>query len=175
MTNCPPLKITCLLFVLVVIVVGEAQQSCSVLHEKCVFIVAVGLSGSTSLMDILNQHPDVHIRGENSGLFNDVIMSRMQEMKWQLDYNQTIKDKNWKQLEKFTSVSYEKAYEGVGQMFKHQFGHGEDKNKIVGFKEIRIFNEQPGGVWVRHCWILPFLKKKKKSCPVTCIFMPSLK
>ncbi len=37
--------------------------------DKCVFILASGRSGSTSLMDAINQIPNYFIRGEQMGGF----------------------------------------------------------------------------------------------------------
>eukprot|EP01024_Parvocaulis_polyphysoides_P062573 TRINITY_DN71782_c0_g1_i2.p1 TRINITY_DN71782_c0_g1~~TRINITY_DN71782_c0_g1_i2.p1 ORF type:complete len:242 (-),score=24.21 TRINITY_DN71782_c0_g1_i2:289-1014(-) len=117
------------------------NNSCSQLHPECLFIAAVGLSGSTTLMDIVNQHPKVHIRGENVDLFG-VIMKSIWKIQWQADYDQALQQRDWEKIKYFSNIEKQHAYYGVGLMFKQFYGHGENRDKIIGFKEIRVSNEQ---------------------------------
>eukprot|EP01024_Parvocaulis_polyphysoides_P003183 TRINITY_DN108851_c0_g1_i1.p1 TRINITY_DN108851_c0_g1~~TRINITY_DN108851_c0_g1_i1.p1 ORF type:complete len:330 (+),score=26.74 TRINITY_DN108851_c0_g1_i1:125-1114(+) len=135
-------KIVALLLVFFNIIVYAQYDSCAKMHPSCVFISAVGLSGSTTLTDILNQHPQVHIRGENQGMFNSILKIMREDVQWGLDYEQTLKNKEFAKLQNFSTISYEQAYGGVQQMFKFLFGHDGNKDKMVGFKEIRFSNEE---------------------------------
>eukprot|EP01023_Acetabularia_acetabulum_P046268 TRINITY_DN4755_c0_g2_i1.p1 TRINITY_DN4755_c0_g2~~TRINITY_DN4755_c0_g2_i1.p1 ORF type:complete len:319 (+),score=31.12 TRINITY_DN4755_c0_g2_i1:635-1591(+) len=119
----------------------EDDDSCEDLLPSCLFIAGVGLSGSTTLMDILNQHPQIHIRGENFGMFNQILEIILEKVEWSLDYELTLKYKDFAKLGRSFTISQDRAYYGVTQMFKQLFGHGNDTNKLVGFKEIRFRNE----------------------------------
>eukprot|EP01025_Chloroclados_australasicus_P043766 TRINITY_DN4693_c0_g1_i1.p1 TRINITY_DN4693_c0_g1~~TRINITY_DN4693_c0_g1_i1.p1 ORF type:complete len:500 (-),score=35.09 TRINITY_DN4693_c0_g1_i1:354-1853(-) len=107
-------------------------------HPQCLFIAAVGLAGSTTLMDVLNQHPRIHLRGENLGLYNKIFDLVTDQIQWQTDYEQILYQGNWEKLQYFTTATHEQAFKGVAKMFKHFYGSGENSDKIVGFKEIRI-------------------------------------
>eukprot|EP01024_Parvocaulis_polyphysoides_P066348 TRINITY_DN778_c0_g6_i2.p1 TRINITY_DN778_c0_g6~~TRINITY_DN778_c0_g6_i2.p1 ORF type:complete len:242 (-),score=15.30 TRINITY_DN778_c0_g6_i2:199-924(-) len=120
----------------------QAQNaSCSDLHPNCIFVAAISLTGSTTVMDILNQHPEINLGGENNGLFS-VFMNSLNSIKWQLDYEKVVTEQKWDDVRHFSTLSKERAYYGVGQMFKQYYGHGSNADKIVGFKEIRLRNQE---------------------------------
>eukprot|EP01023_Acetabularia_acetabulum_P011091 TRINITY_DN1506_c0_g1_i1.p1 TRINITY_DN1506_c0_g1~~TRINITY_DN1506_c0_g1_i1.p1 ORF type:complete len:361 (-),score=36.06 TRINITY_DN1506_c0_g1_i1:340-1422(-) len=118
------------------------DQQCSDAYPRCVFIVAVGLSGSTTLMDVLNQHPEIHIRGENSGIFNQIHQIMHNHLAWNQDYEQLFADENWKLMATFQTHTYQHAYQGIKQMFKYLYGHDDNWGKMIGFKEIRFIKKE---------------------------------
>eukprot|EP01025_Chloroclados_australasicus_P061046 TRINITY_DN793_c0_g1_i1.p1 TRINITY_DN793_c0_g1~~TRINITY_DN793_c0_g1_i1.p1 ORF type:complete len:249 (-),score=20.29 TRINITY_DN793_c0_g1_i1:819-1535(-) len=119
--------------------VALSQEDCAQKHPRCVFVAAVGLSGSTTLMDVLNQHPQVHIRGENNGLFNR-FMNILNGVKWNQDFEGARK--NWLEfpMKRTSMLTREEGYQGFAQFFKQFYAHDQDANKVVGFKEIRYWS-----------------------------------
>lgn len=55
----------------------EGDFSLTLVAKKCVFVLATGHSGSTALMDALNQIPNYLIRGEQHGALWNVYESYM--------------------------------------------------------------------------------------------------
>lgn len=41
-------------------------------HDKCLFIISTGRSGSTAVLDAVNQVEGVFVSGENAGLFQQI-------------------------------------------------------------------------------------------------------
>eukprot|EP01025_Chloroclados_australasicus_P037311 TRINITY_DN38057_c0_g1_i1.p1 TRINITY_DN38057_c0_g1~~TRINITY_DN38057_c0_g1_i1.p1 ORF type:complete len:304 (-),score=19.32 TRINITY_DN38057_c0_g1_i1:1372-2283(-) len=117
----------------------QCLPECQTKHPRCIFVAAVGLSGSTTLMDVLNQHPEVHLRGENNGLFNR-FMSLMEQTSWNVDYEQALSEQNWDRIQHSSSLTKDDGFMAITQFFKQLYAHDQDRSKIVGFKEIRFWS-----------------------------------
>eukprot|EP01025_Chloroclados_australasicus_P018058 TRINITY_DN19343_c0_g3_i1.p1 TRINITY_DN19343_c0_g3~~TRINITY_DN19343_c0_g3_i1.p1 ORF type:complete len:277 (-),score=11.90 TRINITY_DN19343_c0_g3_i1:426-1202(-) len=109
-------------------------------HPKCVFVAAIGLSGSTTLMDVINQHPAVHLRGENNGLFNK-LLDTINDIKWKSNYEEILRKQDWDRMQRSSVISRAEGYKGAASFFKQLYAHGQDATKVVGFKEIRYRSE----------------------------------
>mmetsp|Transcript_7892 Transcript_7892/g.15856 ORF Transcript_7892/g.15856 Transcript_7892/m.15856 type:complete len:324 (+) Transcript_7892:228-1199(+) len=120
-------------------------------QKKCVFLMAMGRSGSTALQDAMNQLPGVFIRGENHGMFK--YLFNLDQTGSQLTrkfprrgdptgaeaektrYHEFVKARN-------KPAWYSNFEPGVAECaktsyFKRLFGYGDFQDYTVGFKEIR--------------------------------------
>ena len=120
------------------------------------FIAATGRSGSTSLLEMVNQLPGVYLEGENMGLFESLF---------------TLKEDATKDLQEFHEDEIRaRVHKGVGSFYRapgyvsptasldaiarefvevyvlgakgSAFRAREEKARLVGFKEIRFKNAQ---------------------------------
>ena len=115
------------------------------------FIVSPGRSGSTALLDAMNQMEKVYIRGENAGmmkfLFNlHYVAKRLssethykdvaEELQRYEEYVVTHHKPDWyNEFNPAASLCATRSY------FRHLFGYDDFKDYIVGFKEIRFWRD----------------------------------
>ena len=128
----------------------KREESCP-RHPRCLFIVSPGRSGSTALLDAMNQMEKVYIRGENAGmmkfLFNlHYVAKRLssethykdvaEELQRYEEYVVTHHKPDWyNEFNPAASLCATRSY------FRHLFGYDDFKDYIVGFKEIRFWRD----------------------------------
>lgn len=154
------------LFIVIVLntcVHGEVEERLSRLYHRaftgkcskqkiCLFIVSIGRSGSTALMDALNQFEKVFISGENINMMGHVwdlwtIVERFSskepvtavenEFKYKLSVVSSKQKPAW-----YNNFDHRISDCLPSEIFKAIYGHGDFNDYIVGFKEIRFFDIQ---------------------------------
>jgi len=149
-------------------------------QDRCVFIVSLGRSGSTALMDAMNQMPGVYVRGENwnmmQHLYNiDQIAQQMSDWtdasllraraKEALDDGSVLGVRAEKRsYEEMVAAGNKPAWHNEFQKgrhacaaaawFKNLYGYDDFRDHVVGFKEIRYAENLDG-----------LLKRRKDAKP----------
>lgn len=119
-------------------------------HKACLFVVATGRSGSTAVLDALNQLDNVFIRGENFGMFQQLhdasaIAAQLSDQRLSTG---SAASKEKAMYYRHVVVEQKKpAWYNVfpvnvpacafKMLFKQLYGYGDFADYIVGFKEIR--------------------------------------
>ena len=120
------------------------------------FIAATGRSGSTSLLEMVNQLPGVYLEGENMGLFESLFTLKEDATKDLQEFHEDeIRARVHKGVGSFYRapgyVSPTASLDAIAQEFVEVYVLGakgsafrarEEKARLVGFKEIRFKNAQ---------------------------------
>eukprot|EP01025_Chloroclados_australasicus_P040994 TRINITY_DN4318_c0_g1_i1.p1 TRINITY_DN4318_c0_g1~~TRINITY_DN4318_c0_g1_i1.p1 ORF type:complete len:290 (+),score=6.40 TRINITY_DN4318_c0_g1_i1:131-1000(+) len=151
---------TLLIYLLVEFLHVQAETlQCDYVHDRCVFIISTGRSGSTALMAALNQVDGIFIRGENNAMFQEV--QSIHNLIQALSYTYRLGNASSLDIDKKYNVLVEKkrlAWHNnfptntadclSKYIFKYLYGSGKFDNYIVGFKEIRFReHDKPVMVW----------------------------
>eukprot|EP01025_Chloroclados_australasicus_P061810 TRINITY_DN8120_c0_g3_i2.p1 TRINITY_DN8120_c0_g3~~TRINITY_DN8120_c0_g3_i2.p1 ORF type:complete len:292 (-),score=10.76 TRINITY_DN8120_c0_g3_i2:2659-3534(-) len=122
----------------------QQNFECENVHDRCVFIVSTGRSGSTALMGAMNQIENVFIRGENGGMFLTLesFYNQVQSLSGKKQNPQDAKNMYERYIRRekpawFSSFPYQTAKCLAKDIFKKLYGYGKYSDYIVGFKEIR--------------------------------------
>eukprot|EP01025_Chloroclados_australasicus_P025300 TRINITY_DN2528_c0_g1_i3.p1 TRINITY_DN2528_c0_g1~~TRINITY_DN2528_c0_g1_i3.p1 ORF type:complete len:325 (-),score=30.45 TRINITY_DN2528_c0_g1_i3:737-1711(-) len=130
----------------------EREDGCipELIQDKCAFIVASGRSGSTALMNALNQVDSIFLRGENKGLnlqleslYNHLYMisnHRIQNLDEKSLYHMFSQ---FRKPSDFNAFPINTADCMVKYIFKLLYGQGRYAPYTVGFKEIRFREIDP--------------------------------
>ena len=124
------------------------DQNLNIIDYKFIIICATGRSGSTTLQRIINTIPNSNINGENYGAINNLLKC-YNDLKYTVNMSQ-----NYYKDMLTTSMSEEK---NINPAWANSFNFNmikkniqdliinildsNNKNKIIGFKEIRFFDE----------------------------------
>ena len=118
-------------------------------QKECLFIVSPGLSGSTALLDAVNQFPRIFLRGENGAMMghvwnlfttyerfaahylDDSIESEM------IKYERYVHD--GKKPAWYNEFNYDKMKCLPYDIFRSIYGYSEFQDYMVGFKETRFW------------------------------------
>ena len=143
----------------------KREESCP-RHPRCLFIVSPGRSGSTALLDAMNQMDKVFIRGENAGMFKFLfnlhyVALRFSSQPREIDAAEELRRYHKHVLTRHKPAWYNEFNPAASlcatrSYFRRLFGYGDFDDYIVGFKEIRFWGDvnqlippgnSIGGVW----------------------------
>lgn len=118
-------------------------------QKECLFIVSPGLSGSTALMDALNQFPGVFIRGENGAMMSHVWNLYTTYDRFSAHYMDDSIEAEMAKYKRFVhrgakpawynEFNHDKIHCLPYDIFRTLYGYSGFQEYIVGFKETRFW------------------------------------
>eukprot|EP01026_Neomeris_dumetosa_P032180 TRINITY_DN254_c0_g1_i1.p1 TRINITY_DN254_c0_g1~~TRINITY_DN254_c0_g1_i1.p1 ORF type:complete len:280 (-),score=1.59 TRINITY_DN254_c0_g1_i1:311-1120(-) len=116
------------------------STECLTLHKQCLFIVGLYHAGSHALLDVLNQHPQIKMKGSDGGVFSyaiQVIRRILRNSDWGDKYEEAAQGGKyrmaWYNPEKRTDFEQAMAF-----LFNSWFSSGANSDDYIGFIQMEF-------------------------------------